>query len=381
MYYYGYYRRKRKRPKLKEVKNGIKVRTKRGDLGQGWLAKAWISALDDATYTSNSFTRGRTYARLGHVLSVEVKKGRVVGIVQGRARSTYEMRMTIGIPDVEYWKKFAHILAKKPAYAAAILAGEMPEGLANDMASAGLDLFPSESELAIYCECSRWSEMCKHATSTSYVLAEEFDRDPLLYLKIRGIDRKDFLALLEYGVDKMSNNRSSPADTDASPHPEIVFDPARAHGALQNMRGRVTKPRYPDTTSLPFLFPGPPPETDDDKDGATKEPTLVLGGLSPDFRIPGMPSTSDERTDLPSDPREFWGRSSQVSDSYDSALAPSEPAALPKSLGRFPMWCGPGQFITLMEEIYGQASLRGANAYLGIREGLGKGASKGAQKR
>ena len=389
MYYYGYYKRKRKRPKLKEVKNGIKVRTKRGDLGQGWLAKAWISALDNATYTSNSFTRGRTYARLGHVLSVEVKKGSVVGIVQGRSRTTYTMRMTVGIPDVEYWKKFAHILAKKPAYAAALLAGDMPEELNNDMASAGLDLLPTKSELAVYCECSQWSEMCKHATSTSYVLAEEFDRDPLLYLKIRGIDRNNFLALLEYGITEMSPNKPPPpAETDTNPQPELIFDPARAYGAFQNMRGRVIQPRYPDTTSLPFLFSDPTSETDADKEGAAKEPTLVLGGLSSDFRIPGTPDVSDERTSLPSDPREFWGRSSQASgsyDSYESALAPSEPAALPKSLGRFPMWCGSGQFITLMEEIYSQASMRGANAYLGIRGGLGKGAPKrapkGAQKR
>lgn len=385
MYYYGYYRRRRKRTKPKKVKSGIKVRAKRGELGQGWLAKAWIRALEDATYSSNSFTRGRTYARLGQVLSVDAKKGSVVAMVQGRARSPYTMRMTIGIPGAEYWKKFARLLAKKPAYAAAILAGYMPEEMSDEMASMNLDLFPNESELRISCECSDWSDMCKHATSASYILAEEFDRDPLLYLKIRGIDRKDFLAMLEYGVTEMSKNQSSSADTDTSPQPKIVFDPARAYGALQNMRGRVTQPRYPDTTSLPFLPSSPTPETHAYKESATQEPALVSGGLSPDFRIPDMPDTPDERTNLPSDPREFWGRSSKAVDSYDSALAPSDPAALPKSLGRFPMWRGSGQFITLMEEIYSQASLRGANAYLGIREGTGRGApnraSKGARKK
>lgn len=382
MYYYGYRRRRRKRTGPKKVKNGIKVRTKRGELGQGWLAKAWISALEDTTYLTESFTRGRTYARRGQVLSVDVKKGSVIAMVQGRAPSPYRMSMTVSIPGAGYWKKFAHLLASKPVYAAAILAGEMLEEMEDEMASLGLNLFPLESELTISCGCSDWSEMCKHATSTSYILAEEFDRDPLLYLKIRGIDRKEFLAMLEPDVPEISP--PPPVDVDPSPQPKVTSPRTRGWGALRNMLGLGPRPPDPGPTGPPTFSPPdvtPKIHAGEDKGSVIKEPTLILGGMAPDFRVPGMPEAPNEQIRIPSDLRQFWGGLSQVPESYDSALAPSESAALPKTLGRFPMWRGSGQFITLMEEIYSQASLRGANAYLGIREGSGKGASKRARKK
>ncbi|MCE2509101.1 MAG: hypothetical protein J4G04_07410 [Nitrosopumilaceae archaeon] len=46
------------------------------------------------------------------------------------------------------------------------------------------------------------------------------------------------------------------------------------------------------------------------------------------------------------------------------------------------MWRGEEAFIPLMEEIYSKASLTGANAYLGIRDGLdGKGSPNNAAKK
>ena len=382
MYYYGYRRRRRKRTGPKKVKNGIKVRAKRGDLGQGWLAKAWIRALEDAMYSSDSFTRGRTYARLGQVLSVDVKKGSVVAMVQGRARSPYEVRMTMSIPRPIYWKKFASLMVRNPVYAAAILAGHMPEDLSEKMASLGLNLFPIRSGLTVSCECNDWQTMCKHATATCYILAEEFDRDPLLYLKIRGIDRRDFLAMLESDATETppilpaETPPTLPADVDKSPLSKAVSNSNHAWGAMRGMFGLGSL--LPDSDPSVFSPSDTQSEAHAVEKDVLKEPTLILGGLLPEFRIPGVPDVPDERTELPSDPREFWGSSIKVSDSYDTALAPSESAALPKTLGRFPMWRGAGQFITLMEEIYSQASMRGANAYLGIREESSKGASKRA---
>ena len=345
MYYYGY-RRRRKRPGPKKVKNGIKVRAKRGELGQGWLAKNWMDALYNSTYSSDAFPRGRTYARKGQVLSVDVKKGSVVAMVQGTAAKPYTMIMKVGIPGAEFWKCFARMLKEKPAYAAAILAGEMPGEVAGEMAARGFDLFPTRNELDISCGCETWSSMCKHAAAASYILAEEFDRNPLLYLKIRGIDKKEFLAMLD-GEPEIST----------APEPVAVSPPRHTHavgwGALQNM------PSDPNPPNLSGAHGG-------------KESISVSGGLVPGFRI-SVPAVPEGRTRLPADPREFWAYRSGAADSYDSAQAPAEPAALPKMLGRFPMWHGEGQFITLMEGIYDTASRTGANAYLGIRPDKGSG--------
>lgn len=414
MYYYGWQRRKPKRRGPKKVSNGIKVRAKRGDLGQSWLAKEWISALEEATYSGSSFRRGRTYARKGQVLSVNVKKGRVVAMVQGSAQKPYEIGINVGVWGVEDLKKFAKLLKEKPIYAASILAGELPEDLADDIVSLGFNLFPSGAELSASCRCEDWAQMCKHVAAASYILAEEFDRDPLLYLKIRGINRRDFLAMLEPGApeepadivpeeseeppDSVPEEPEAPAVSDTVPLYKIISAPTNIFRSIfvrgpppsHTKKPGSPAPPPPETTSEADDIkaseqvqdtkeaedPGTIADTHNTKQNILKMPTRVFGGVEPGFCVPAMSAISGEQADLPSDPRRFWGRPNVEPDSYESALAPSESAALPKMLGRFPMWRGEGQFIKLMEEIYDQASLAGANAYLGIRGDAPKKARK-----
>ena len=358
-YYYGY-RRRRAGPR--KAKNGIKVRAKRGELGQSWLAKEWIEFLLGSTYSYGEFTRGRTYARKGQVLSVEADKGSVVAMVQGSAVKPYKMNMTVATPGDEFWNAFAQMLKDKPAYAAAILAGELPKGAADEMASRGLELFPTgKRDLLITCECDSWMYMCKHAAAAGYILAEEFDRDPLLYLKIRGINREEFVSMLYTDKPKVSKPPEESAPSSAKPTGKVDV---KEWTILHNMLS-------------PMYNPPPPPPLPQEYE---KRSISVSGGLVPGFCVPGMPHVPEELTEMPAEPREFWVYTSRGADSYDSALAPAEPAALPKALGRFPMWRGEGQLIDTLEEIYNTASRTGVNAYLGIRNPE-KGGAGGATAR
>ena len=387
MYYYGY--RRRKRPGPRKVKNGIKARTKRGELGQSWLAKEWIRALEDA-YPYGPFTRGRTYARQGQVLSVAVERGRVAGMVQGSAQKPYDMRMEIMTPD-GYGGKVARLLRERPVYAAGLLAGEVPEGMGAEMADRGAPLFPTGREVRASCTCSEWADFCKHVAAVSYILAEEFDRDPLLYMRIRGVGRNDLLNMLWPGSRPGAAPGAPPPGTEAGPPPVRRALP-KTHsfsigwGALRGMLGLGVRPPGPDPGPAAPGIPASHPPVGfrldagrGDADGCIS----VLGGLGSGFRIADSgPAGGADGTHLPSDPREFWGRRGPDEDSYESATAQAEPAALLKTLGRFPMWRGEEAFIPLMEEIYRTASLTGANAYLGIRDGLdGKGVPNDAAKK
>lgn len=386
MYYYGY--RRRKRPGPRKVKNGIKVRAKRGELGQSWLAKEWIRALEGA-YPYGPFARGRTYARQGQVLSVAVWRGRVAGMVQGSAQQPYDMRMDIMTPD-GYGGRIAKFLRERPVYAAGLLAGEVPEGMGAEMAERGVTLFPTGREVRVSCTCSEWAGFCKHAAAVGYILAEEFDRDPLLYMRIRGVDRNDLLNMLWPGSMPGAAPRIRPPGTDAGPPPGRGLLPKTysirgiGWGALRGMLGLGGRPPEPDPGPAPGIPASRPPAEfrgagRGDADGRIS----VLGGLQPGFHIghSGPAEDADGAAHIPPDTREFWGRRGPDEDSYESATAQAEPAALLKTLGRFPMWRGEEAFIPLMEEIYRTASLTGANAYLGIRDGLdGKGVPDDAAK-
>src|SRR5262249_59326042 len=66
----------------REVKGGIKAQSRRGEFGSTWWAKRWIDVLH-GFHIGARLDRGRSYARKGQGLNVEVAKGVVRARGQG----------------------------------------------------------------------------------------------------------------------------------------------------------------------------------------------------------------------------------------------------------------------------------------------------------
>jgi uncharacterized Zn finger protein len=83
-------------------------------------------------------------------------------------------------------------------FLARLLAGEMPADIERAFDRAGLSLFPSRiRELVTHCSCPDPSNPCKHIAAVYYLLGEEFDRDPFLIFRLRGMTREELLRVLE----------------------------------------------------------------------------------------------------------------------------------------------------------------------------------------
>jgi uncharacterized Zn finger protein len=81
--------------------------------------------------------------------------------------------------------------------AAKMLAGEMPPDIEKVFKEAKVSLFPERlGDLSTECSCPDWSNPCKHVAAVYYLLGEEFDRDPFLIFRMRGMSREEFVALL-----------------------------------------------------------------------------------------------------------------------------------------------------------------------------------------
>ncbi|MGC8605205.1 MAG: SWIM zinc finger family protein, partial [Desulfomonilaceae bacterium] len=66
-------------------------------------------------------------------------------------------------------------------------------------------LFPDKlKDIGTDCSCPDWSNPCKHIAAVYYLLGEEFDRDPFLIFKLRGMDRDELLSIME--VSSISEN-------------------------------------------------------------------------------------------------------------------------------------------------------------------------------
>ncbi len=195
MWYRDYYPRfPRSRPR--QAKGGIKAQSKRGAFGESWWAKRWIKVLESFDIGAR-LGRGRSYARNGQVLDIAVDKGVVTAKVQGSRPKPYDVTIEVKSLTAAEWKKLAQALAGQALFAAKLLAGEMPEDIEQAFTAAGLSLFPEKlRDLTTACSCPDYSNPCKHIAAVYYLLGEEFDRDPFLIFKLRGLSREELLPQL-----------------------------------------------------------------------------------------------------------------------------------------------------------------------------------------
>ncbi|MCX7039526.1 MAG: SWIM zinc finger family protein [Spirochaetes bacterium] len=194
----------------REVKGGIKAQSKTGGFGRNWWARRWIDVLESFDIDSR-LSRGRNYARRGQVVSIEIAKGRVSALVQGSRPKPYKVIIGVKPIPAAGWRKATAAMAAKAAFSAKLLNGLMPDEIEKAFASATLSLFPeSLSELETECSCPDWSNPCKHIAAVYYLLGEEFDRDPFLIFRLRGMEREELLeALGKAAVAKPRRKRST----------------------------------------------------------------------------------------------------------------------------------------------------------------------------
>ena len=86
------------------------------------------------------------------------------------------------------------VVSQLPADVASLLAGEMPPDIDDVFRKAGVALFPARlSDTHSDCSCPDDAIPCKHIAAVYYLIGEEFDRDPSLIFKLRGIELEKLL--------------------------------------------------------------------------------------------------------------------------------------------------------------------------------------------
>ncbi len=212
-----------KRSIPREARGGIKAQSKHGGFGQSWWARRWIALLESFNIGAR-LGRGRSYARSGQVLSIEINKGNVSAEVQGSRPKPYDVELKIKTLSATDWKKLAGALSHEALFAAKLLAGEMPPDIEKIFNATGLSLFPEGSkDLKTECSCPDWSNPCKHIAAVYYLLGEEFDRDPFLIFKLRGMDREGLMEMLRPATprpqapQKKSKTKRAPSQKDEDP--------------------------------------------------------------------------------------------------------------------------------------------------------------------
>jgi SWIM zinc finger len=117
------------------------------------LAATMIHVLTAAASDPSRLGRGRTYARQGAVIDLDVEPGSVTAAVQGSRAAPYHVTIRTTLAD-------------------------RTDTLAN--------LVPPRTEIVFECSCPDWDDPCKHAVAVMCQLAELVSHDESLLLRWRG---------------------------------------------------------------------------------------------------------------------------------------------------------------------------------------------------
>jgi uncharacterized Zn finger protein len=179
--------------KPRPVEGGIVARSRRGQIGESWWSRRFLEVLESLGI-GGRLDRGRTYARKGQVIAMDVAPGVVTATVQGSRARPYRVRIMATRLSEADWRRAEDAMVARASFLAALLAGEMPADIEDAFEACSGELFPnSHAELAAECSCPDWANPCKHLAAVYYLLAEAFDEDPFLMLRWRGRERDELL--------------------------------------------------------------------------------------------------------------------------------------------------------------------------------------------
>ncbi len=200
-----------------KVEGGIKAKSERGEIGSTWWSKRWIEVLESLSMGTR-LTRGRSYARQGQVISIDIEPGVVKAKVQGSRPKPYNIKIQLRPLSDQDWEEATEAMAAQAIFAAKLLAGEMPTNIEEAFHAVKLSLFPTAAkDLVTDCSCPDWANPCKHIAAVYYLLAERFDEDPFLIFKLRGRTKDEIIqALREKRTETLPVEGAAPSASDDS---------------------------------------------------------------------------------------------------------------------------------------------------------------------
>lgn len=276
----------------------------RGLFAESWWGSAWLDALETTALDSARLARGRTYARDGHVDTINVTPGRIVATVRGSRPRPYSAEIRLRTLTDQEWDGLLDAIAADPGRLTALLAKTLPPALADGE----VRLLPGPGDLVPRCSCPDHGRPCKHAAALCFQVARLLDTDPFVLLLMRGRGERELLDALSLRNTALTARETreardpTPADRRTAPYhrgpgpggepsagrtehglPAATGDdpgaqPAAAEASLRGVPARAAladRPRPPLPPPLPVPpQPGRPPALPDG-DGLPFDPATL----------------------------------------------------------------------------------------------------------
>jgi uncharacterized Zn finger protein len=152
---------------------------------------AWCDNLERYSDYENRLPRGKTYARNGSVVHLEIHAGRIEAMVQGS--DLYDIEITISTLSKARWTALKQECTGKISNLLDLIQGKLPKDLLLAITNKETGIFPSPKEIELSCSCPDGAYMCKHVAAVLYGVGNRLDRFPDLFFTLRSLDIQELL--------------------------------------------------------------------------------------------------------------------------------------------------------------------------------------------
>jgi uncharacterized Zn finger protein len=187
------------------------ARTGRRTIAESFWGKAWCENLEAYSDFANRLPRGRTYARNGSIIDLQMGRGKVTALVSGS--EIYRVTIDIKTLPAAAWSRIKEDCARSIDSLMDLLQGRFDEGIMRRLTQRDGGLFPQPREVQMDCSCPDWAGMCKHVAATLYGVGTRLDTRPELLFTLRNVDH---LELLGRAVDADNLDRTLKGRADSA---------------------------------------------------------------------------------------------------------------------------------------------------------------------
>jgi uncharacterized Zn finger protein len=169
-------------------------------IAQTFWGEAWCDNLERYSDFANRLPRGRSYARNGSVIDLQVGSGRVTAVVSGS--SLYDVSVTVESVPRARWTAICQDCSGAIDSLVELLQGRFSKSVMARLCQDKTGLFPSPKEILFTCSCPDWASMCKHVAAVLYGIGARLDDRPELLFALRQVDQQDLIARAGSGLSK-----------------------------------------------------------------------------------------------------------------------------------------------------------------------------------
>jgi len=153
---------------------------------------AWCNNLENYADWANRMPRGRTYARNGSIVDLQITPGQITSLVSGS--SLYKIKISIDKLDAKKWKAIRADCAQQVSSLLDLMRGKLPDAVLKRLTDPTTGIFPSPKELKVQCSCPDYAVLCKHVAAALYGVGHLLDTEPELFFRMRGVDQTELAA-------------------------------------------------------------------------------------------------------------------------------------------------------------------------------------------